>query len=80
MQGASSSGWDVFGVAAAGVLCAFGGWWVHYLNDVSAADPVQAALSLMLFELSGCYLSTVQLHVNAADVLVRRGIHRERFR
>jgi len=34
----------------------------------------------MLFELSAYYVNTVQLHVNAADVLVRRGVHREDFR
>jgi hypothetical protein len=34
-------------------------------------------LSLMPFELSSYYMNTVQLHVHAADVLVRRGMHRE---
>jgi hypothetical protein len=34
----------------------------------------------MLFELSGYYLNAVQLHVYAADVLVRCGIDREGFR
>jgi len=38
---------------------------------------VQIPSSLMLFELSGYYVNTVQLHVHAADVLVRRGIDRE---
>jgi len=38
---------------------------------------VQIPLSLMLFELSGYYVNTVQLHIHAADVLVRRGMHRE---
>jgi hypothetical protein len=56
------------------------GWWTHYLNDVSAAEPVRIAFSLMLFELSSYYLDPVRLHVNAADVLVRRGIHGEGFR
>jgi len=31
----------------------------------------------MFFELSGYYVKTVQLHINAADVLVKRGVHRE---
>ena len=55
----------------------FAGCWTHYLDSVSAADPVQIPLSLMLFELSGHYVDVVQVHVHAADVLVRRGIHRE---
>ena len=55
----------------------FAASWTHYLDSVYAADPVQIPLSLMLFELSGYYVNTVQLHVHAADVLVRRGIHRE---
>jgi hypothetical protein len=42
-------------------------WWTHYLNTVSAAGPVQMPLSLLLLELSGYYVNTVQLHVNAAD-------------
>ena len=50
---------------------------MRYLHSVSAADPVQIPLSLMLFELSGYYVNVVQLHGNAADVLVRHGIHRE---
>ena len=58
----------------------FAGWWTHYLNDVSAAGPTQIALLLMLFELSGYYVNTVQLHVHAADVLVRCGIDMEGFR
>jgi len=52
-------------------------WRTHYLNSVSAADRVQIPLSLMFFELSGYYVKTVQLHINAADVLVKRGVHRE---
>ena len=52
----------------------------RYLNTVSAADPVQTPLSLMLFELSGYDVNAVQLHVSAADVLVRCGIDREGFR
>ncbi len=55
----------------------FAAWWTRYLDSVSAADPVQIPLSLILFELSGYYVNAVQLHVHAADVLVRRGVHRE---
>jgi hypothetical protein len=32
-------------------------------------------LSLLFLELSGYYVNAVQLHVHAADVLVRCGIH-----
>src|SRR6266700_8403063 len=59
------------------VLCAF--CWVldtlpgQCLHRRPRANP----LSLMLFELSGYYVNTVQLHVHAADVLVRRGIDRD---
>ena len=67
----------VFAVAAAGVLCAFSAWWTHYLDSVSAAGPVQTALSLLLLELSGYCVNAIQLHVNAADLLVRRGIDRD---
>ena len=58
----------------------FAAWWTRYLNSVSAPDPVQIPLSLLFLELSGYYVSAVQLHVHAADVLVRCGIHREGFR
>jgi hypothetical protein len=34
-------------------------------------------LSLLLLELSGYCVSAVWLHVNAADVLVRRGVDRD---
>jgi hypothetical protein len=34
----------------------------------------------MIFELSGDDVNAVQLHVSAADVLVRCGIDREGFR
>jgi len=37
-------------------------------------------LSPLFLELSGYYVNAVQLHVHAADVLVRCGIHREGFR
>ena len=55
-------------------------WWTRYLNGVSAAGPVQIPLLLLFLELGGYYVNAVQLHVNAADVLVRRGIDREGFR
>ena len=70
----------VFAVSAAGVLCAFPAWWTRYLDSVSAAGPVQVPLSLLFLELSGYCVSIVQLHVNAADVLVRRGVDRGGFR
>jgi len=53
---------------------------MHYLNGVFAADLVQTPLSLLFLELSGYCVSAVQLHVNAADVLVRRGVDRGGFR
>jgi hypothetical protein len=37
----------------------------------------QIPLSLLILELSGYFVNTVQLHVNAADVLVRLGIDRD---
>ena len=55
-------------------------WWTHYLNSVSAAGLVQVPLSLLFLELSGYYVNAVQLHVNAADVLVRCGVDRDGFR
>jgi hypothetical protein len=55
-------------------------WRTHYLHTVAAAGPVQIPLSLMLFELSGHQVKARRLHVNAADVLVRRGIDRDGFR
>ena len=55
----------------------FAAWWTRYLNSVSAADPVQIPLSLLFLELSGYYVNAVQLHVHAADVLVRRGVDRD---
>jgi hypothetical protein len=33
--------------------------------------------SLMVLELSGHYVTAVQLHVNAADALVRPGVDRD---
>jgi hypothetical protein len=37
-------------------------------------------LSLLFLELRVYFVNTVQLHVNAADVLVRRGIDGDGFR
>jgi hypothetical protein len=55
-------------------------WWTHYLNSVSAAGLVQILLSLLFLELSGYCVNAVQLHVNAADVLVRRGVDGDDYR
>jgi hypothetical protein len=52
----------------------------RHLNSVSAADPVQIPLLLLFLELDGYYVNAVQIHVHAADVLVRCGIHREGIR
>jgi hypothetical protein len=43
----SSPDFDVFAVAAAGVLFAFPAWWMLYLNSVSAAGPIKIPLSLL---------------------------------
>ena len=64
----------VFAEGAGGVLYAFAAWRTHYLDSVSAARLARIPLSLLLLELSGYYVSDVQLHVHAADVLVRRGV------
>jgi hypothetical protein len=57
------------------VFCVlFPAWWTRYLHSVSAARLAQIPFSLLFLELSGYCVNTVQLHVNAADVLVRRGI------
>ena len=50
---------------------------MHYLDNVSAADAVQIPLSLLFLGLSGYYMNAIQLHVHAAEVLVRCGVHRE---
>ncbi len=52
-------------------------WWTRYLDSVSAAGLAQIPLSLLLLELSGYCVNAIQLHVNAADVLVRPGIDRD---
>ena len=64
-------------VSAAGVLCAFPAWWTRYLDSVSAARLAQVPLSLLFLELCGYSVNAVQRHVNAADVLVRRGVDRD---
>jgi len=51
--------------------------WTHYLNNVSAADPVQTSFSLLLLELSVYDVNAVRLHVFAADALVRCGVDRD---
>ena len=70
----------VSAVTAAGVLWAFAASWRRYLNTVSAARPVHILLSLLFLELSGYCVNAVQLHVPAADVLVRHGVDGDGFR
>ena len=53
---------------------------MHYLHSVSAAYPVRVPLSLLFLELSGYCVNAVRLHVYAADVLVRLGVHRDDLR
>ena len=53
--------------------------WMHYLNSVSAAGTARTPLSLLFLELSGYCVNAVQLHVNAADVMVRRGTEGDDF-
>ena len=67
----------VFAVAAAGVLGAFPACWTHYLNSVSAAGPARTSLSLLFLGPSSYSVNAVQLHVNAADALVRHGVDRD---
>ena len=55
----------------------FPAWWTRYLDSVSAAGPVKVSSSLLFLELSGYFVNAVQLHVNAADVLVRLGVDRD---
>ena len=58
----------------------FPAWWTHYLNSASAAGLMQIPLPLLFLELNGYYVNAVRLHVNAADILVRRGVNRDGFR
>jgi len=55
-------------------------WWTHYLDSVSAAGPVRIPFSLLFLELTGYCVNAVQLHVHAADVLVRCGVDRDDLR
>lgn len=55
----------------------FPGSWTHYLDRAFAAEAAQIPSSLLLLELGGYYVNTVQLHVNATDALVRRGVDGE---
>jgi hypothetical protein len=61
-------------------LWLFAASWRRYLNTVSAAGHVQFLLSLRFFDFNGYCVNAVQLHVAAADVLVRCGDDREGFR
>ena len=70
----SSPHLGVFAVAAAGVLCAFSCVADALPEQCLRRKPVQIPLSLLLLELIGYCVNAVQLHVNAADVLVRRGV------
>ena len=67
----------VLAVSAAGVLCAFPAWRTRYLDGVSAARLARIPFSLLFLELSGYGVDAVQRHVNAVDVLVRRGVDRD---
>ena len=67
----------VFAVSAAGVLGAFPAWWTRYLDSDSAAHLAQIPFSPLFLELSGYGVNADQRHVNAADVLVRRGVDRD---
>ena len=53
---------------------------MHYLNSVSAANPVYTSLSLLFLELRGYCINAVRLHVYAADALVRCSVDRDDFR
>jgi hypothetical protein len=70
----SSPDLGVFAVAAAGGLCAFPCAVDALPEQCLRRRPVQVPLSLLLLELIGHYVNAVQVHVNAADVLVRRGV------
>ena len=55
-------------------MYAFAAGRTRYLDSVSAVRLARISLSLLLFELSGYSVSAIQLHVHAADVLVRLGV------
>jgi hypothetical protein len=50
---------------------------MRYLDSVSAARLAQIPLSPLFLELSGYGVNPVHRHVNAADVLVNRGVDRD---
>jgi hypothetical protein len=66
----------VLAVAAAGVLCAFCCLVDALPGQCLRRRPVHTPLSLLFLELNGYCVNAVQLHVNAADLLVRRGMDR----
>jgi hypothetical protein len=76
----SSPNLGVLAVAAAGVLCTFCCLVDTLPEQCLRRRPVQISFSLLFLELISYYVNAVQLHVHAADVLVRCGIHRAGFR
>ena len=52
-------------------------WRTRYLDSVSAVRLARILFSLLFLELTGYGVNAVQLHVNAADALVRRGVDRD---
>jgi len=52
-------------------------WRTRYLDSVSAVRLARIPFSLLFLELSGYGVNAVQLHVNAADALVGRGVDRD---
>jgi hypothetical protein len=67
----------VLAAAAAGVLCAFCCLVDALPRRRLRRRPVQTSLSLLFLELNGYYVNAVRGHVNAADVLVSRGMDRD---
>lgn len=76
----SSPDSGVSAVAAEGVLWAFGYLWRHYLNTVFAAESARIPLSMLFSNLAATAWRLCGYIVYAADVLVRRGLHRGDFR
>ena len=64
----------VLAVAAAGVLCAFCCLVDALPGQHLRRRPVQTVFSPLFLELNGYYVNAVRGHVNAADVLVSRGM------
>jgi hypothetical protein len=58
-------------------LCAFFCLVDALPDSVLAAESAQIPFSLLFLKLIGYYLNAVRLHVNAANVLVRRGMDRD---